>query len=147
MATAENGNKERSWPAIVGWGGLFGFAAVFAWLIISQIQSAEKWDGRKDEAVNLVKNSRPGGANTDTMHDLIRGYSLKAKEQGAYVGEFTWDAKQKDGPDYEVTLLWKEGEDHRVAVWRVDLSNGDIRPQGDEASGLPKRAQSGTVGR
>ncbi len=125
MAASDTHHKESSWPAIIGWGGLFVFAGLFAWLIISQLQSSQTWEGRGDEAANLVKQFRPDGPNTDTLHDLIRGYSLKAKEQESYVGEFTWDAKQKDGPDYEVTLLWKEGEVHRVAVWRVDLSNNE----------------------
>jgi len=143
MAT-ESTHKERSWPAIIGWGGLFLFAGLFAWLIIAQLRSAETWDGRKNDAIELVKKFRPDGP--ETMDDLIRGYSLKAKQQDKYVGEFTWDAKQKDGPDYEVTLLWKEGEKHRVAVWRVDLQSDDIRPQGDEAATLPQRARSGVTG-
>lgn len=143
MAT-ENATKERSWPAIVGWGGLFAFAGLFAWLIIAQLQSAQTWEGKKNDAISMLKQFRPDGS--ETMDDLIRGYSLKAKEQDKYVGEFTWDAKQKDGPDYEVTLLWKEGDKHRVAVWRVDLENKEIRPQGDEASTLPQRARSGVTG-
>ena len=146
MTSAGNQKTERSWPAILGWGGLFLFAGLFAWLIISQLQSAQTWSGRKNEAVELVKNFRPGGPSTETLYDLIRAYSLKAKEQDAYVGEFTWDAKQKDGPDYEVTLLWKEGEQHRVAVWRVDLGSKEIRPQGDEAANLPQRAKTGVIG-
>src|SRR5262249_1237299 len=76
----------------------------------------------------------------------IKGYSLIAKEKGGYVGEFTWDAKQKNGPEYEVTLLWRDGNDHRVAVWRVDLERSEVRPQGDAASGLPQRARDGIVG-
>ncbi len=147
MTASDTHHKESSWPAIIGWGGLFVFAGLFAWLIISQLQSSQTWEGRGDEAANLVKQSRPDGPNTETLNDLIRGYSLKAKEQESYVGEFTWDAKQKDGPDYEVTLLWKEGEAHRVAVWRVDLSNNDVRPQGDEASALPQRARQGVTGK
>jgi hypothetical protein len=138
--------KERSWPAIVGWGGLLVFAGLFAWLIIGQLQSAQTWDGRKEEAIDLVKNFRPDGPSSDTMHDLIRGYSLKAKQQDAYVGEFTWDAKQNQGPDYEVTLLWKEGDKHRVAVWRVNLKKKEIRPQGNEAATLPQRARRGVTG-
>ena len=51
-----------------------------------------------------------------------------------------------DGADYEVTLLWKEGENHHVAVWRVDLDKEEIRPQGDEAASLPQRAQKGAQG-
>ena len=72
----------------------------------------------------LVKQFKPDG-KSDTMEDLIKGYSLKAKEKGGYVGEFTWDAKQKNGPEYEVTLLWRDGNDHRVA--RVARRSGAQR--------------------
>jgi hypothetical protein len=141
-----NEKKQSALPAIIGWGGLFLFTALFAWLVIAQIQSSETWDGKKDDAVNLMKQYRPSGGDSETMDDLIRGYSLKAKEKDVYVGEFSWDAKQKDGPDYEVTLLWKEGEKHRVAVWRTNLDTKEIRPQGDSAAGLPERARTGKTG-
>jgi len=91
-----------------------------------------------------VKQFKPDG-KPDTMEDLMKGYSLKAKEKGVYVGEFTWNSTQKDGPEYEVTLLYKEGNNHRVALWRVDLSQQDVRPQGDAAAGLPQRARDGVV--
>jgi hypothetical protein len=93
--------------------------------------------------VKLVKQFKPDG-QPDTMEDLIKGYSLKAKDRGGYVGEFTWNATQKDGSEYEVTLLWKEGNNHKVALWRVDLQQKDVRPQGDAAAGLPRRARDGT---
>jgi len=81
----------------------------------------------------------------ETLEDLIRGYSLKAKEKGGYVGEFTWDAKQKNGSEYEVTLLWKNGNNHRVALWRVDLAQKEVRPQGDAAASLPQHAREGII--
>ena len=147
MAEAETAKKERNLPAILGWGGLALFMALFAWLIISQLQSAETWGSRQQDAIALVKKFRPLGQSGETMDDLLKGYMIKAKQQDAYVGEFAWDAKQKDGSDYEVILLWKEGDRRRVAVWRVDLKDEGIRPQGDEAAGLPQRAQKGVVGR
>lgn len=138
MATrAAAKEHERSWPAILGWGGLGVFAILFAWLISTQL--GEGWAKREHEALKLVKEFRPDG--TDTLSDLTKAYSLRAKEQGAYVGEFSWESKQREGPEYEVTLLWKEGENHRVAVWRVDLARKEIRPQGDEAASLPRRAK------
>ena len=142
----ETVKKESPLPAIIGWGGLFLFTVLFAWLVIAQLQSSETWDGKKDDAITLMKLYRPDGGTTETMDDLIRGYSVKAKDKDVYVGEFAWDAKQKDGPDYEVTLLWKEGEQHRVAVWRVNLDSKEIRPQGDTATELPKRARAGETG-
>ena len=131
--------EERSWPAILGWGSLALFSVGFVWVISTQL--GESWARREKEALQLVKDFRPDGGMT--LSDLTKDYSLKAKDKGAYVGEFTWEAKQKEGPQYEVTLLWKEGENHRVAVWLVDLHSKEIRPQGDEAASLPKRAKMG----
>jgi hypothetical protein len=122
--------------AIVGWGGLALFTVAFAWVIITQLD-------RGKEAVVLVREFKPDGGQA-TMDDLVKAWSLSAKEKGGYVGEFSWDAKQKDGPEYEVTLLWKEGSQSKVALWRVDLEQKDVRPQGDAASGLPARAKAGT---
>ena len=136
--------KDSALPAILGWGGLAVFTVLFAWIVINQLQSAEEWANRGTEAVALVKQFKPDG-KPDTMEDLMKGYSLKAKEKGVYVGEFTWNSTQKDGPEYEVTLLYKEGNNHRVALWRVDLSQKDVRPQGDAAAGLPQRARDGVV--
>jgi hypothetical protein len=145
MAETKSKKEGGALFAILGWGGLAAFTFIFAWIIIGQLHSAEQWSDRGAEAVTLVKQFKPDG-KPDTLEDLIKGYSLKAKEKGGYVGEFTWDAKQKNGPEYEVTLLWKDGNDHRVALWRVDLQQKDVRPQGDSAAGLPQRARDGAIG-
>ena len=130
--------RDRSLQAVAGWGALALFAIGFVWFVSTQL--GENWAKREKDAVDMVKAYSPdGGMN---LSDLTKDYSLKAKEKGAYVGEFTWDAKQKDGSQYEVTLLWKEGEVHKVAVWIVDLKSKEIRPQGDEAASLPKRAKA-----
>jgi len=158
MAQQAGPKKESSLAAIIGWGGLILFMAGFAAIVINQIRGAEKWKDKKDVAVTKVREWRPGPGGNLPLDDLLKGYSLKIKEQNPevtneatdYVGEFSWDAKQKNGPDYEVTLVWKEsykGEGStRVAVWRVDLEKDEVRPQGDEATALPQRAADGKVG-
>lgn len=158
MAKAAGPKKESSAAAIIGWGGLLLFMAGFAAIVINQIRGAEKWKDKKEEAVTMVREWKPGPGGNLSMDDLLKGYSLKIKEQNPevtneasdYVGEFNWDATQENGPEYEVTLVWKEsykGESStRVAVWRVNLEKGDVRPQGDEASALPQRAADGRVG-
>lgn len=128
--------------ALLGWGGLAVFAIGFAWIVINQMQDSEEWGDRGKEAVDLVKQFKPDG-KPETLEDLLKGYSLKVKDKGGYVGEFSWNSVQADGPEYEVTLLWKEGNASKTALWRVDLEQQDVRPQGDAAS-LPQRARDGT---
>jgi hypothetical protein len=128
--------------ALLGWGGLAVFAVGFAWIVINQMQASEEWGDRGKEAVDLVKQFKPDG-KPETLEDLLKGYSLKVKDKGGYVGEFSWNSVQADGPEYEVTLLWKEGNASKTALWRVDLEQQDVRPQGDAAS-LPQRARDGT---
>ena len=90
----------------------------------------------------MVKNWKPSGK--DTFYDMIRNYSLKAKEQDVYVGEFNWNALQREGPEYEATLLWTEGSERKVAVWRINLKTKEApRPQGNEAASLPQRLLAG----
>lgn len=158
MAQAAAPKKESSAAAIIGWGGLILFMAGFAAIVINQIRGSEKWKDKKEVAVTMVREWRPGPGDNLSLDDLLKGYSLKIKELNPevtdeatdYVGEFSWDAKQRNGPEYEVTLVWKEsykGEGStRVAVWRVNLERDDVRPQGDEASTLPQRAADGKVG-
>lgn len=128
--------------ALLGWGGLAVFAVGFAWIVINQMQASEEWGDRGKEAVDLVKQFKPDG-KPETLEDLLKGYSLKVKDKGGYVGEFSWNSVQADGPEYEVTLLWKEGNASKTALWRVDLEQQEVRPQGDAAS-LPQRARDGT---
>ena len=128
---------ESSLGAILGWGSLAIFAIGFAWYVGAPLIVGERWADKKNDAIQLVRDSKPAGSVT--LYDMIRAFSLKAKEKDIFIGEFSWDAIQQDGPDYQVTLLWTEGSDRKVAVWRVNLKTKDIRPQGSEAASLPQR--------
>ena len=129
--------QESSFAAIVGWGSMAIFAIAFAWYVGAPLIMGERWADKKSDAIQLVRDSKPQG--TDTLYDMIRAFSLKAKEKDIFIGEFSWDAIQQDGPEYQVTLLWTEGSERKVAVWRVNLKTKEIRPQGNEASSLPQR--------
>jgi hypothetical protein len=142
MSQAEKKKDGSALSALLGWGGLAVFAVGFAWIVIAQLQGSEEWKDRGKEAVDLVKQFKPDG-QPETLEDLLKAFSLKAKDKGGYVGEFSWNAVQKDGPEYEVTLLWKESGHSKTALWRVDLDQKGVRPQGDAAS-LPQRARDGT---
>jgi hypothetical protein len=136
----EDPNQESAIGTILGWGGLGLFALWFAWQVGSPLIIGEQWANKANDAIEVVKNMKPSG--TDTLYDMIRSYSLKAKERDFFVGEFSWSAIQKEGPEYEVTLLWSEGEAKKVALWRVNLENKEVRPQGEAAS-LPQRLTAG----
>jgi hypothetical protein len=130
--------KESALGAIVGWGVLGLFAIGFAWYVGAPLIMGERWAQKNDEAIELVKSMKPDNSES-TLYDMIRAYSLNMRNNDVYVGEFSWDALQKQGPEYEVTLLWTEGNKKNVALWRVNLENKEIRPQGNIASGLPER--------
>lgn len=134
--------KQRSWPAVLGWGSLAAFSVAFVWLVGSQL--GENWAKREEEAIAAVRQFQPTGSAYN-LGDLTKVYAINAKQQDAYVGEFQWSAVQKDGPDYEVTLLWKEGNKTRIAAWRVNLEKKEIRPQGETASEFPSWAQEGKI--
>lgn len=127
---------ESSRGAILGWGSLAIFAIGFAWYVGAPLIIGERWADKKSEAIQLVRDSKPLGS--DTLYDMIRAFSLKAKEKDIFIGEFSWDAIQQEGPEYQVTLLWTEGSGRKLAMWRVNLQTGEIRPQGKEAANLPQ---------
>jgi hypothetical protein len=133
--------QQSALGAIIGWGALAAFAIGFAWYVGAPLLVGERWANKKADAINVVRNWKPTGK--DTLYDMIRGYSLKAKENDIFVGEFSWDALQDDGPEYEVTLLWTEEGKKQIAVWRVNLEEENVVPQGDEAASLPKRIEAG----
>jgi hypothetical protein len=137
----EAGQHESARAAILGWGALAVFAVGFGAYVGAPLIIGERWSDKQNEAIELVKAQKPTGG--DTLYDMIRAYSLAARDQDVYVGEFSWSALQQDGPEYEVTLLWTEGQTKKVALWRVNLQTKDIRPQGNEAAGLASRLAAG----
>jgi hypothetical protein len=134
-------DQESVWGTIIGWGVLFLFSISFGWYVGAPLIQGERWSGKREDAINLVKNWKP--TSKDTLYDMIRNYSLKAKEVDVFVGEFKWDALQREGPDYEVTLLWTEGGHKHVGVWRIDLSDPALapKPQQGEAGDLPAKLE------
>lgn len=148
MSAAEqqyDDDKESVLGTIIGWGALAIFAIGFAWYVGAPLIMGEKWANKKDAAIALVKDSKPNGSK-ESLYDLIRAYSLKHHDQATYIGEFSWDALQRDGPNYEVTLLWTEGTQKRVALWRINLEDGSIWPQGTEANSITNRVSGASAG-
>lgn len=136
--------KESVIGAILGWGALAAFAVGFAWYVGAPLIVGERWANKQDSAIETVRNWKPSGG--DSLYDMIRAYSLRAKDNDIYIGQFSWDALQREGPEYEVTLLWTEGSKKKVAIWRVNLQSKQVRPQGNEASTLPQRIAPGGEG-
>ena len=141
MSDDSQETQESPLGTILGWGALAVFALWFGWHVGAPLIIGERWSDKQKDAIELVKNQKPTGA--ETLYDMIRAYSLKAKDMDVYVGEFSWSAMQREGPEYEVTLLWTEGQTKKVALWRVNLKTKEIRPQGNEAAGLPQRLAAG----
>jgi hypothetical protein len=140
MASSEK-HQESALGTVLGWGALATFAIGFGWYVGAPLIMGERWADKQNEAIQLVKDQKPNGPQT--LYDMLRDYSLKAKERDLFIGEMSWSAIQRDGPEYEVTLLWTEGQTKNVALWRVNLENKETRPQGNEAGGLPQRLAAG----
>lgn len=141
MSHQVESQEESVVKTIIGWGGLGLFAIYFAWQVASPLIVGEQWANKQPEAIEVVKAMKlEDGAS---LYDSIRAFSLAAKEKELFVGEFSWSAIHRDGAEYEVSLLWSEGDTKKVAMWRVNLENREIRPQGDAAGGLPQRLLAG----
>jgi len=54
------------------------------------------------------------------------------------VGEFDWKTVQRLDQEYEITLTWKAGDRVHLALWRVNVRTGEVRPQGKVAEELGK---------
>src|SRR5664279_5660561 len=90
---------ESAIGSLLGWGALAVFALAFGWYVGAPLITGERWSDKQDDAIAVVKDQKP--TRGDTLYDMIRAYSLKAKDQDLYVGEFSWSAIQRDGPEYE----------------------------------------------
>jgi len=134
--TSSEPKKQSSLPAILGWGSLAVFSLGFVWVISTQL--GESWSKREDEAKKLTREFKPDG--TLTLDDMTKVLLTQGTDVDVFVGEFSWESKQKDGPEYEVILTWREGNNHRQALWRVSLKDRSVVAQGDEAASIPKRA-------
>src|SRR5262249_46336608 len=75
---------ESSMGTILGWGSLGLFAIVFGWYVGAPLIIGERWSDKQKDAIQLVKDYKPTGS--DTLYDMIRAYSLKAKDQDVFVG-------------------------------------------------------------
>lgn len=137
MAQTGKAPKESAIGTLLGWGALGVFALAFGWTVGAPLIMGERWADKQNDAIGMLKSSVP--SESGTLDDMIRDYSVKMRANDVYVGEFNWSAIQREGPEYEVTLLWREGNERKAALWRVNLESKDIRPQGDEASALIKR--------
>ena len=139
--SSEQKTHESAIGTVLGWGALAIFAVGFGWYVGAPLIMGERWADKQNDAIQLVRDFKPGGPVS--LYDMLRDYSLKAKERDLFIGEMSWSAIQREGPEYEVTLLWTEGQTKNVALWRVNLENKEVRPQGNEAGGLPKRLAAG----
>jgi hypothetical protein len=116
--------------AILGWGGLAVATMAFIWFISTQL--AVGWEGREQEALDLVKNYKAPGMQFDLADQTI-AVGNAAREKGGFVGQFSWSATQTEGPVYRVQLMWMENSANRRASWEVNLENETVTPEGEEA--------------
>jgi hypothetical protein len=103
---------------------------VFIWFISTQL--AVGWEGREQEALDLVKNYKAPGMQFDLADQTI-AVGNAAREKGGFVGQFSWSATQTEGPVYRVQLMWMENSANRRASWEVNLENETVTPQGEDA--------------
>ena len=116
--------------AIVGW-GLLGVATLgFIWFVVTQLGAG--WEGRENEAQEIVQNYK-GPEMQYTLKDQLIEFGNQARAKGRFVGTFAWNTTQDEGPLYKVTLVWKEDSATQKASWMVNLEDGSITPDGEQA--------------
>ena len=121
--------------AIIGWGSLALGTIAFIWFIAMQL--GVQWEGREQEALNLVRQFKGAGMQY-TLADQTIAVGNAAREKGGFVGEFSWSAKHDEGPVYKVELTWKEGSSNHRATWKVNLEDKSVLPGDVEAQKFMK---------
>ncbi len=121
--------------AILGWGGLAVATIAFVYFIFLQLGVA--WEGREQEALDLVRQYKGPGMQYN-LSDQAIALGNKAREQGGFLGEFSWSAKHDEGPNYKVELTWKEGSSNHRAAWLVNLEDKSVKPADVEAQKFMK---------
>jgi hypothetical protein len=127
--------KKSNLPAILGWGGLAAATLVFVYFISTQLGVG--WEGRDQEAMNLVRQYKGPGMQY-TLSDQTIAVGNAAREAGGFVGEFSWGVKHDEGPVYKVELTWKEGSSNHRATWKVNLEDKSVLPNDVEAQKFMK---------
>jgi len=136
-ASSSDEKKGSNLPAIIGWGGLAVATIVFIYFI--SIQLGVGWEGRDQEALNLVRQYKGPGMQYDLADQTI-AVGNAAREAGGFLGEFSWGAKHDEGPIYKVELTWKEGSSNHRATWKVNLEDKTVQPNDVEAQKFMKPA-------
>jgi len=121
--------------AILGWGGLAVATIVFIYFIA--IQLGVGWEGREQEALDLVRQYKGQGMQYNLADQTI-ALGNAAREKGGFLGEFSWSAKHDEGPLYKVELTWKEGSSNHRASWKVNLEDKSVTPGDVEAQKFMK---------
>jgi len=136
-ASSSDENKGSNLPAILGWGGLA--VATIAFIYFISIQLGVGWEGRDQEALNMVRQYKGPGMQYNLADQTI-AVGNAAREAGGFLGEFSWGAKHDEGPVYKVELTWKEGSSNHRATWKVNLEDKTVQPNDVEAQKFMKPA-------
>ncbi len=121
--------------AMVGWGLLAAATLGFIWFVVTQL--AVGWEGRETEAQALVQDYK-SPEMTYSLKDQLIEFGNQARSKGRFVGTFAWSTTQDDGPMYRVSLVWKEDSASQKASWLVNLEDGSIEAEGEQAEAFMK---------
>ena len=137
MADEESTNNNAT--AYIGWGLLAVLTVGFIWYVSGQL--GVEWDGRGQEALDLVKAYKGPGMEMPLSDQLII-VSEEARKKGSFEGQFAWAATQDEGPRYKAELIWRKGSATKKAIFLVNLEDGSIKPQGPDAARFMKPVET-----